>query len=106
MAALGISVQPLKSADAAELGLPRGTGGLVVTDVTPDGPAWEVLRPANSGMAPDIILSVEGKPVATEADLRAALKNPGPGGIVSLDVFTPSQNGGLHQIVRLKLSTK
>ena len=91
MVGLGISVQPLKPSDAAELGLPRGVGGLVVTDVTPDGPAWEVLRPANAGGAPDIILAVEGKPVATEADLRTALKNPGPGGIVSLEVFTPTR---------------
>ena len=106
MVGLGISVQPLKPGDAVELGLPRGTGGLIVTDVTPDGPAWEVLRPANSGGPPDIILAVEGKPVSTEADLRAALKNPGPGGIVSLEVFTPTQTGGAKQVVRLKVSGK
>ena len=88
------------------MGLPRGTGGLVVTDVTPDGPAWEVLRPANSGGAPDIILAVEGKPVSTEAELRSALNNPGPGGIVSLEVFTPTQTGGVRQMIRLKLSGK
>jgi S1-C subfamily serine protease len=78
----------------------------VVTDVTPDGPAWEVLRPADSGAAPDIIMSVEGKPVSTEADLRAALRHPGPEGIVSLEVFTPSSDGGVRQIIRLKLSAK
>jgi serine protease Do len=103
---LGISVQMLKPSDAAEMGLPRGTGGLVVTDVTPDGPAWEVLQPANSGGPPDIILSVEGRQVTTEADLRTALKNPGPGGIVSLEVFRPAQSGGVTQIVRLKVSGK
>jgi serine protease Do len=103
MEALGVTVQPLKPVDAAELGLARGTGGLVVMDVTPDGPAWDMLRPAGAG-APDIILSVEGTPVATEADLRKALKHPGPGGIVTLEVFSPSQNGVSRRIIRIRVS--
>jgi len=104
MPALGITVQPLRPADAAEVGLPRGTGGLVVDDVTPDGPAWEVLRPAGAGGPPDIILSVEGTPVTTEAELRTALKKPGPGGIISLEVFTPTENGGIRSIQRIKVA--
>jgi serine protease Do len=104
IAALGITVQPLKPADAVELGLPRGTGGLVVVDATPDGPAWDVLRPADAGGPPDIILSVEGTPVTTEAELQNALKHPGPGGIVTLEVFTPTQSGGLRRIDRIKVS--
>jgi S1-C subfamily serine protease len=60
--------------------------GLIVTDVTPGGPAWETLvdDPRNG---PDIILSVEGKPVKTEADLRNALKLEKPGSIVSIGVY-------------------
>jgi len=104
MPALGITVQPLRPADAAEVGLPRGTGGLVVDQVTPDGPAWEVLRPSGAGGPPDIILSVEGTPVTTEAELRAALKKPGPGGVVTLEVFTPTENGGLRSIQRVKVA--
>ncbi len=65
VAVLGISVQPLQPSDAVELGLPRGTGGVVVVGVTPDGPAWDVLRPVDAGGPPDVILSVEGVPVAT-----------------------------------------
>jgi serine protease Do len=104
MTELGITVQPLKPADAAELGLPRGTGGLVVDDVTPDGPSWGILSPANAGGPPEIIMSVEGTPVSTEADLRNALKKPGPGGIVSLEVYVPLRSGGARTIRRIKLS--
>jgi serine protease Do len=106
MPQLGITVQTLKPADAAELGLPRGTGGLVVDDVTPDGPAWGVLSPASDGGPPQIIVSVEGTPVASEADLRNALKKPGPGGIVTLEIFMPLQSGGSRRIERIKLSDK
>ena len=104
MTQLGITVQPLKPADAAELGLPRGTGGLVVDDVTPDGPSWGILSPASAGGPPEIIMSVEGTPVSTEADLRNALKKPGPGGIVSLEVYVPLRSGGARTIRRIKLS--
>ena len=106
MTQLGITVQPLKPADAAELGLPRGTGGLVVDDVTPDGPSWGILSPASAGGPPEIIMSVEGTPVSTEADLRNALKKPGPGGIVSLEVYVPLRSGGARTIRRIKLSDK
>ena len=104
MAPLGITVQALKPADATELGLPRGTGGLVVDDVTPDGPSWGVLIPTSAGGPPEIILSVEGTPVASEADLRNALKKPGPGGIVTLEIFRPLRSGGQSRIERIKLA--
>jgi len=106
MPSLGIAVQALKASDASELGLPRGTGGLVVISTTPDGPAFDVLSPADAGGPPDIILSVEGTSVATESDLRNALKHPGPGGIVTLEIFRPTQNGGLRRINRIKLAAE
>jgi serine protease Do len=104
MAPLGITVLALKPADAVEMGLPRGTGGLVVDEVTPNGPSWGVLTPASFGGPPTVILSVEGTTVSTEADLRSALKRPGPGGIVTLEIYRPMQSGGLRQIQRIKLS--
>ncbi|HEX5003829.1 MAG TPA: trypsin-like peptidase domain-containing protein [Gemmatimonadales bacterium] len=104
MAPLGITVQPLKPQEAVELGLGRSVGGLVVVDVTVNGPAWEVLSPASAGGPPDIILSVEGTPVTTEAELRAALKHPGPGGIVTLEVVRPLASGPIHSIIRVKLA--
>ncbi len=104
IAPLGITVQPLTADDAAQMGLPRGTGGLVVFDVTPDGPSWGVLSPVNGGGAPEVILSVEGTPVSTEADLRSALTKPGPGGIVTLDILRPMKSGNLRRIERIKLA--
>jgi serine protease Do len=104
MPPLGITVQALQPADAAELGLPKGTGGLVVDDVTPDGPSWEVLAPSNSGGPPDIILSVEGTAVTSDAQLREALKHPGPGGVVTLEVYRPSKAGPTTRIERIKLA--
>jgi serine protease Do len=83
---LGITVEPVTPDVAQQLQLPGNMRGLIVTDVTPGGPAWETLvdDPRNG---PDIIVSVEGKPVRTEADLRNALKAEKPGSIVSLGVY-------------------
>ena len=49
-----------------------------MTDVQPNGPAYGTLYPPDEG-GPDIIQSVEGKPVKTEAELRDALKAAGKG---------------------------
>jgi S1-C subfamily serine protease len=51
---------------------------------------------------PDIIISVEGKPVRTEADLRAALKDEKTGSVVTLRVYNPRQQG--RRIERIKLA--
>src|SRR3954449_4085847 len=85
---LGISVEPVTPDVAQQLQLPSNVGGLVVTDVTPGGPSWQTLYddPQNNG--PDIIFSVEDKPVRTEADLRNALKAEKPGSIVTIPMVT------------------
>ena len=86
---LGISVEPVSPEAAQELQLTPDTRGLIVTDVTPGGPAWEVLFDDPQRGGPDIILSVEGKNVRTEADLRKALQVEKPGSIVSIQVYNP-----------------
>jgi serine protease Do len=96
---LGISVEPVSPDAAVELQLPSDTRGLIVTDVVPGGPAWEVLVDDPQRGGPDIILSVEGKPVRTEADLRKALLAEKPGSIVTLRVFNPrAQNRRVERI--------
>ena len=66
---LGITVEPLTPETAAQLGLRRGTQGVVVTDVDPAGPA------AKSGIeADDVILEVNREPVKSAAELKAALR--------------------------------
>jgi serine protease Do/serine protease DegQ len=86
---LGISVEPVTASISQQLQLPQGMRGLVVTDVTPGGPAWETLIDDPQRNGPDIILSVEGKPVRTEAELRNALKAEKAGSIVSLGIYNP-----------------
>ena len=98
---LGISVEPVSPEVAQQLQLPPDTRGLVVTDVTPGGPAWEVLFDDPQRGGPDIILSVEGKPVRTEADLRKALQAEKAGSIVTLRVFNPRAQSRRVERIRL-----
>ena len=50
---------------------------------------------------PDIILSVEGKPVKSVADLKQALKGDKAGDIVTLRIYnTQAKN---HRIERIRL---
>ena len=96
---LGISVEPVSPDVAVELQLPADTRGLIVTDVVPGGPSWEVLVDDPQRGGPDIILSVEGKAVRTEADLRKALLAEKPGSIVTLRVYNArAQNRRVERI--------
>ncbi|HET6797706.1 MAG TPA: Do family serine endopeptidase [Gemmatimonadales bacterium] len=99
---LGISVEPVTPDIAQQLQLPNGMRGLVVTDVTPGGPSWETLLDDPQRNGPDIILSVEDKPVRTEADLRNALNAQKPGSIVTLRVYNPRAQG--RRVERIKLA--
>src|SRR4051812_32749938 len=101
---LGVSVEPVTPDVAQQLQLPSNMRGLVVTDVTPGGPAWETLLDDPQRNGPDIILSVEGKPVKTEADLRNALKGEKPGSIVTLGIYNPRAQG--KRVERIKLGEK
>jgi serine protease Do len=99
---LGISVEPVGPEAATELQLPADTRGLIVTNVTPGGPAWDVLFDDPQRGGPDIILSVEGKPVRTEADLRKVLLAEKPGSIVTLRIFNPRAQS--RRVERLRLA--
>jgi serine protease Do len=96
---LGVSVEPVSPDAAVELQLPADTRGLIVTDVVPGGPSWEVLVDDPQRGGPDIILSVEGKAVRTEADLRKALLAEKPGSIVTLRIYNArAQNRRVERI--------
>jgi Do/DeqQ family serine protease len=69
---LGINAEPLTPETAAQLGLRRGTQGLVVTQVDPAGPA------AQAGVRTgDVIQEVNRQPVRTLAEVRDALRKSG-----------------------------
>ena len=99
---LGITVEPVTPTVAQQLQLPQGMRGLVVTDVTPGGPAWETLVDDPQRNGPDIILSIEGKPVRTEAELRNALKAEKAGSIVTLGIYNPTEQS--RRIDRIRLA--
>src|SRR3989475_3248862 len=107
--ALGVSVEPLSQDDRQDTRLSavfaQAGGGMVVTEVSPDGPAYGRLFSADDG-GPDIIVSVNGTPTRTRAAVREALRKVKSGDIVTLQVMThtgdPSSNGWSSRIVRLR----
>jgi serine protease Do len=101
---LGISVEPVTPDVAQQLQLPSNIRGLIVTDVTPGGPAWETLYDDPQRNGPDIILSVEGKSVRTESELRNALNAEKPGSIVTIGVYNPRAQG--RRVERIRLGDK
>src|SRR5213082_2367144 len=105
---LGISVQPLTRDDAQNPRfkpvIQRG-GGLVITDVAPDGPAYQRLRAADDPGGPDIVVAVNGVPTRTRAALGEALRKVKPGDVVTLQVLSrtgDSSDGWLGQVVRIR----
>lgn len=65
---LGATVEPLTPQLADRLELQRGTSGVVVTGIDPDG------RAADAGLREgDVIRQVDGKAIRSTADLRSAL---------------------------------
>src|SRR5712691_1665610 len=102
--ALGISVEPLSQEDARDAQLSsviRSGGGLVVTQVSPDGPAYERLADASNG-GPDIILRVNGQATRTRPDLHRALASTRSGDILMLAVLSRTGDGWQPRVVRLR----
>jgi serine protease Do len=100
--ALGISVQPITQEDAQARrirALRDNGGGLIVTDVSPDGPAYG--RLSSDPQAPDVILKVNGTAVRTRAEFRAAMRALRSGEIVSLQVFNVASQG--QGVVRIRV---
>jgi serine protease Do len=69
---LGIAVEPLTPAMAAQLRLPSGTQGVHIGRVEPNGPA------ATAGVQTgDVLLEVNRQPVRSAAEISTALSNAG-----------------------------
>src|SRR5207237_9119984 len=84
--------------------LERG-GGLVVTDVSPEGPAFQRLQASDEPGGPDIIIAVNGVPTRTRAAFREALKKVKPGDVVTLQVLArrpDATDGWAGRLVRLQ----
>ncbi len=95
-AVLGVSIQPVTSADREALDLPSGAGVLIADfdQRVGDNPAQRAgLRPL------DVVLAVEGREVSTPSELQQAIAFHDPGDEVELTVW---RDGGRREIkVRL-----
>jgi len=103
-ASLGITVEPVSQEDAADPQLKpvaKNGGGLVVTEVSPDGPAYGRLVPQGTNGGPDVILKVNGQPVRTRAEFRAALRDAKSGDIVTLIAYNVSRQQ--EEVIRLRM---
>ena len=102
---LGISVQPLTQEDIRDTELRpvlRSGGALVVTQVSPDGPAYQKLADATSGY-PDIILKVNGTATRTVSEFRQAVGAIKKGDIATLSVLRRTPDGWLGDVVRIRV---
>jgi serine protease Do len=100
---LGIAVQPLTAQEARSQRInvvAEAGGGMVVTDVSPDGPAYRQLASPDDPGGPDVILKMNGKEVRTRAEFRDALKGVKTGDIVTLQVYNARL--GAQRVVRLR----
>jgi S1-C subfamily serine protease len=78
---------------------------MVVTDVSPDGPAFQRLATVDEPGGPDIIVKVNGLATPNRAEFRGALAKVRRGDIVTLQVLRqdPSNQAGWSgQVVRLR----
>lgn len=100
---LGISVETLDAQTAKQFQLPSGFAGVVVSEVVPGGPAWQLLTSASRNGV-DIITAVEGQQVKNEDDLRKFLKSQKAGTIVTLRVASPvGEEQVRRRVVRVQL---
>jgi serine protease Do len=97
---LGLTVQPVDQNAARQFELTSEQRGLIVTEVAPGGPSYgEIADPRNGG--PDILLSVEGKPVKGVTELRQALKSYKAGDIVTLRLYNTQAKANRIERIRL-----
>ena len=90
--ALGLVTEPLTAATAGEIGLPTTTRGLLIRSVIDGSPAstgGKYFCQPDAGMQcpPDVIVSVEGKSVKSEEDLKSALSSA-QHGVVTLEILS------------------
>jgi serine protease Do len=81
---IGFSVTPVNPEAAARLGLPR-EAGLLIDQVAPYGPAAGRVAPRTSD-SPQLLRSINGRAIRTEAEFDAAVRRLNPGDAVSLRI--------------------
>jgi serine protease Do len=95
-ASLGMTLRDLTPVVAERMSLPRETKGVVVMEVEPGGAA----EGANLFRG-DVIVSVNGQPVATTAEFEQQITAAKPAGIARLRVYNQQVEG--YRMIALKL---
>jgi serine protease Do len=98
--ALGASFRTVTDEMANELNLPDGIHGVVATSVDDSGPLDGHLVDASQG--PDVIQSVEGKPVRNVVELRQVVDGFHAGEIVTLQIWNAQSRHARVERVRLQ----
>jgi len=105
-APLGITAEPLSTDDMQDARLVRAHdvgGGMVITDVSPDSPAYQRLLTQSDNGGPDIIIKVNGAPVRTGAEFRAAVGSAKKGDILTFVILNISGPSPRERVLRLKV---
>ena len=80
-------------------------GGVAVTDVSPDGPAFQRLASVEDQGGPDVIVKVNATPTRNRAEFHDALAKIKRGDIVTLQILSQdpsSSTGWTGRVVRLR----
>ena len=99
--ALGISVAPVSPEIAAQARLTTPVRGVLVSDVTPGGPADQKL--ARNDVITDILFPAPKRAVNTPAELQQVLSRLKNGDYVSLSVYSLDDRTHAPRIVNLQL---
>jgi serine protease Do len=101
---LGAVTEPLTAATATEIGLPAATHGLLVRSTIDGTPAANKLCGADDCQgAPDVIISIEGKPVRSDEELKVAMASA-VRGVVTLEIASGTKDHkGTIRIERIHL---
>jgi len=97
---LGLTVETVTSDIGQQLRLPSDVHGVIVTDVVPGGPSWDLVRTSQRG-GPDVITAVEGHAVRTDGELRKVLQSQRPGTIITLSIYNVAARN--RRVERIKL---
>jgi serine protease Do len=89
---IGVSVEPITPTITRQLRVPEGRGGAVVAEVSPRSSAANILAPG------DVILAVNGAPVASVADVKARFERARVGTFIRVLVW----RGGTEQVALVR----
>jgi len=99
--ALGISVAPVSPEMAAQARIPTPVRGVMVSDVTPGGPADEKLLP--NDVITEVLYPLPRRAINSPADLESVLRTLKNGEYISLSVFNLADRQHLPRIVNIQV---